>query len=189
MLRNVLATCAMSVCAVVPAWAAPENFALDPQHTYPSFEIDHLGFSTMRGTFTAMSGQLVYDQEQRTGSVQATIDAASIFTGFAKRDEHLRSKDFFNVEQFPTLSFASEPFQLQADRPAAVAGTLTLLGVTKPVALNVKPTRCGARPDKQYVCGALVTGQIKRSDWGLNAYVPFVGDEVKIQIEVEAMKK
>jgi len=189
MLRHVLAAAAVTACAIVPAWAAPANFDLDPAHTYPSFEINHLGFSTMRGTFTATTGALVYDQEQRTGSVKATIDAASVTTGFAKRDEHLRSKDFFNVEKFPTLSFAADSFRLEVDKPVAVAGELTLLGVTKPVTLQVQPTRCGDRPDKQYVCGAVVTGQIKRSDWGLTAYVPFVGDEVKIQIEVEATKK
>ncbi|SPE30509.1 conserved exported hypothetical protein [Burkholderiales bacterium] len=189
MLRHVLAVSAMTACAIVPAWAAPENFDLDPAHTYPSFEINHLGFSVMRGTFNATTGQLVYDQEQRAGSVKATIDASSIATGFGKRDEHLRSKDFFNVEKFPTLSFAADSFRLEADQPVAVAGALTMLGLTKPVTLQVQPTKCGNRPDKQYVCGAIVTAQIKRSDWGLTAYVPFVGDDVKIQIEVEAMRQ
>lgn len=189
MLRNVFAASAMALCACVPAWAASANFDLDPAHTYPSFEINHLGFSVMRGSFTSTTGSLVYDEEQRTGNVKATIDASSIYTGFAKRDEHLRSKDFFNVEKYPTLSFSSDSFKLEADKPVAVTGALTLLGVTKPVSLQVQPTRCGSRPDKQYVCGAVVTSQIKRSDWGLTAYVPFVGDDVKIQIEVEAMRK
>ena len=189
MIRNILATLAMALCALGPAWAASENFDLDPNHTYPSFEINHLGFSVMRGVFTATSGSLSYDEEQRAGSVKASIDAASVFTGYAKRDEHLRSKDFFNVEKYPTLSFASDAFKLESDKPAAVSGTLTLLGVTKPVNLQVQPTRCGPRPDKQYVCGAIVTTQIKRSDWGMTAFLPFVGDEVKITIEVEAMKK
>jgi polyisoprenoid-binding protein YceI len=189
MLRNLLLASGLATCAALPAWAAPERFELDGAHTYPSFEINHLGFSTMRGSFTATSGALVYDEERRSGSVSATIDAASIATGFAKRDEHLRSKDFFNVEKFPTLRFQSDPFQLEADKPTAVTGALTLLGVTKPVSLNVQPTRCGKRMDKDYVCGAMVTGVIKRSDWGMNAYVPFVSDEVKLQIEVEAVKK
>jgi len=189
MMRNILAASATALCTLVPAWAASENFDLDPAHTYPSFEINHLGFSVMRGVFTATAGTLVYDEEQRAGSVKASIDAASIFTGFGKRDEHLRSKDFFNVEKYPTLSFASDVFKLEPDKPVAVSGALTLLGVTKPVSLQVQPTRCGARPDKQYVCGAIVTSQIKRSDWGMTAFVPFVGDDVKITIEVEAMKK
>ncbi|HYA66152.1 MAG TPA: YceI family protein [Burkholderiaceae bacterium] len=189
MLRKTCGALALALCALAPAWAASENFDLDPAHTYPSFEINHLGYSVMRGTFTSTNGSLNYDEEQRTGSVQATIDAASVFTGFAKRDEHLRSKDFFNVEKYPTLSFSSLSFRLESDKPVAVPGTLTMLGVTKPVSLQVQPTRCGARPDKKYVCGAIITSQIKRSDWGMNAFVPFVGDDVKIAIEVEAMKK
>lgn len=189
MIRNILAASATALCTLMPAWAASANFDLDPAHTYPSFEINHLGFSVMRGVFTATTGSLVYDEEQRAGSVKANIDAASVFTGFAKRDEHLRSKDFFNVEKYPTLSFASDVFRLEPDKPVAVSGALTLLGVTKPVSLQVQPTRCGSRPDKQYVCGAIVTSQIKRSDWGMNALVPFIGDDVKITIEVEAMRK
>jgi len=188
MIRNSCAAAALALCSLAPAWAASENYELDPTHTYPSFEINHLGFSVMRGTFTATSGSLTYDETERTGAVKATIDAASIFTGYAKRDEHLRSKDFFNVEKYPTLSFSSLAFRLEPDKAVAVAGALTMLGVSKPVTLQVQPTRCGSRPDKHYVCGAIVTSQIKRSDWGMTAYVPFVGDDVKITIEVEAMK-
>jgi polyisoprenoid-binding protein YceI len=187
--RNCLAATVLAVCAVAPAWAATDSYDLDPTHTYPAFEINHLGFSVMRGSFTATSGSLAYDQDARTGSVKATIDAASVSTGFAKRDEHLRSKEFFNVEKFPTLSFAAENFKLESDKPATVTGTLTLLGVTKPVSLNVQPTQCAKRMGKDFVCGAIITGAIKRSDWGMTAYVPYVGDEVKIQVEVEAIKK
>jgi polyisoprenoid-binding protein YceI len=189
MLRQLLVGSTLAACACTGAWAATENYDLDTVHTYPSFQINHLGFSEMRGSFTSTSGALVYDQEKHSGSVSVTIQAASIATGFAKRDEHLRSKDFFNVDKYPTLSYQSDPFQLDPDKAVAVTGALTMLGVTKPVTLEVKPTRCGKRMDKDFVCGAVVSGQIKRSDWGLNAYVPFVGDDVKLQIEVEAIKK
>jgi polyisoprenoid-binding protein YceI len=189
MLRHLIVASTLSACACTGAWAAAENYDLDSAHTYPSFQINHLGFSEMRGSFTSTSGSLVYDQEKHSGSVSVTIQAASIDTGFAKRDEHLRSKEFFNVDKYPTLSFKSDAFQLDPDKAATVNGSLTLLGVTRPVALEVRPTRCGKRMDKDFVCGAVVSGQIKRSDWGLNAYVPFVGDEVKLSIEVEAIKK
>jgi polyisoprenoid-binding protein YceI len=189
MMRNVLVGTSLVLCAALPAWAAPESFELDAVHTYPSFEISHLGFSEMHGSFYSTTGSLTYDQEKRSGTVAVTIDAASITTGFVKRDEHLRSKEFFNVEKYPTLSYKSDAFTLDADKPVAVTGMLTMLGVSKPVTLNVKPTKCGKRMDKDYVCGAAVWGEIKRSDWGLNAYVPFVGDEVKLKIEVEAIKK
>jgi len=187
MLRKLLTACA--IAATAPAWGAADGFDLDPAHTYPSFEINHLGFSVMRGSFLSTSGSLSYDEASRTGSVKATIDAASISTGYAKLDEHLRSKDFFDVDKYPTLSFASDTFKLEADKPVTVSGTLTMLGVTKPVSLNVQPTQCAKRMGTDYVCGAIVTGAIKRSDWGLSAYVPYVSDDVKIQVEVEAIKK
>jgi len=189
MFRNFLAVSAVTLFAAAPALAATDTFELDATHTYPSFEINHLGFSVLRGTFNATTGTLSYDQQARTGSVKATIEVASIDTGFAKRDEHLRSKDFFNAEKFPTMTFAAENFTLQADKPVAVAGSLTLLGVTKPVSLNVQVTQCGKRMGQDFVCGAIVSTTIKRSDWGMNTYVPYVGDEVKIQVEVEAIKK
>jgi polyisoprenoid-binding protein YceI len=189
MLRKCLAASALAILAAHPAWAATDTFDLDATHTYPSFEINHLGFSVMRGAFTATTGTLSYDQQAHTGSIKATIDVASIATGFAKRDEHLRSKDFFNVEKFPTMTFAADNFTLQADKPVTVAGSLTLLGVTKPVSLSVQATQCGKRMGQDYVCGAMVSTTIKRSDWGMNTYVPYIGDDVKIQVEVEAIKK
>lgn len=189
MLRKFLVGATLALGASTSAWAVPETFDLDPAHTYPSFQINHLGFSEMRGSFYSTTGTLVYDMEKRTGSVNVTIDAASISTGFGKRDEHLRSKDFFNVEKFATLNYQSDPFALDAAQAVPVTGSLTLLGVSKPVTLSVKPTKCATRMDHNFVCGAIVSGQIKRSDWGMNAFVPFVGDEVTLQIEVEAIKK
>jgi polyisoprenoid-binding protein YceI len=188
MLRKRMAASAL-VCAIAPAWALSDGYDLDPNHTYPSFEVNHLGFSVMRGSFTATSGSLTYDPDTHAGSVKAVIDAASVSTGFSKRDEHLRSKEFFNVEKFPTLSFAADNFKLAADKSTPVVGSLTLLGVTKPVTLSVQPTQCAKRMGKDFVCGAIITAAIKRSDWGMNAFVPYVGDDVKIQVEVEAIKK
>jgi polyisoprenoid-binding protein YceI len=171
-----------------PALAAPESYEFDPTHTYPSFEVNHLGFSVMRGYFTSTSGTLTLDNDAKTGAVDASIDAASVSTGFAKRDEHLRSKDFFNVESFPKITFKSDKFTWDS-KPTDVAGMLTLHGVTKPVTLNVVPTKCDMRMDKAFICGAVVTTSIKRSDFDMKTYVPYISDEVKIQIEVEAAKK
>lgn len=171
-----------------PAIAAPETYEFDVSHTYPSFEINHLGFSVMRGTFTSTSGTLVLDDAAKTGSVEAEIDAASVNTGFQKRDDHLRSKDFFNAEAFPKITFKSDKFTWDM-KPTQVMGSLTLHGVTKPVTLEVAPTKCDMRMDKAFICGAVVTTSIKRSDFDMKTYVPYIGDDVKIQIEVEAAKK
>jgi len=189
MLRTVLFGSTLALIATAPAWAAADSFELDSMHTYPSFEVNHLGFSELRGAFYGTTGTMTYDQEKRTGSVSVTIDTTSVSTGFAKRDEHLRSKDFFNAEKFPTMTFKSDAFQLEADKAVPVSGSLTLLGVTKPVTLQVKPTKCAMRMDKNFVCGAVVSGALKRSEWGMNTYVPFIGDEVQLSIEVEAIKK
>jgi len=186
-LRAALLAPALAFLAA-PALSA-DSFTLDSRHTFPSFEINHLGFSTMRGIFTVTTGGLTYDPVTHEGTASATIQTKSIFTGDVERDGHLSGEKFFNSEKFPTMSFKSDKFQLADDKPVAVAGQLTMLGVTKPVTLQVKPTKCAERMDKAFVCGAVVTGDIHRSDWGLNAYVPFIGDDVHIQIEVEAMRK
>ena len=188
MSSRVLIAGLLALAAAAPVLAEPESFELDPTHTYPSFEVNHLGFSVMRGSFTSTKGTLTLDNAAKKGSVEATIDAGSVSTGFAKRDEHLRSKDFFNVEQFPTLTFKADNFTWDA-KPTQVAGNLTMLGVTKPVTLQVEPTKCDTRIDKAFVCGAVVTTTIKRTDFGMKAYVPYISDDIKVQIEVEAAKK
>jgi polyisoprenoid-binding protein YceI len=171
------------------ARAAPEAYELDSTHTFPSFEVNHLGFSTMRGSFLSTSGTLTYDADKHTGSVEATINTASISTGFGQRDNHLRSKDFFDVDKYPTMTFKADDFTVTADKATPVNGSLTLLGQTHPVSLSVQLTKCAMRMDKKYVCGAMVSGQLKRSDWGMTMFTPFIGDDIKMQIEVEAMKK
>jgi len=186
---KLVTTVALAAC-IAPAWAAPETFELDPGHTYPGFEIDHLGFSTLRGIFKKTSGTLTLDGEAGKGSVVATVDTASLDTAHDKRDEQLRGKEFFDVAQYPAMIFKAEGFDWAVGKTSQVAGTLTLLGASRPIALTVSPTRCGVRPtDKLYTCGALVTTTLKRSEWGMKAYVPLIGDEVKIQIEVEATRR
>lgn len=171
------------------AFAEVENFDFDVTHTYPSFEVNHLGFSLTRGFFKDTKGTLTIDRNAKKATVEVVIDAKSIESGLAKRDEHLRGKDFFNTEQFPTATFKSSNFKFDAGNPVEAAGELTMLGVTKPVVLKINPMKCGERFDKNYVCGADVTTVIKRSEWGMKAYVPFVGDDVKIAVQVEAIKK
>lgn len=171
------------------ALAAPEKFVLDTTHTYPSFEVNHLGFSITRGFFKETEGTLELDRAAKTGKLEATIKASSIETGLGKRDDHLRGKDFFNVAEFPTAVVKADKFTFEGDKPVKAEGNLTMLGVTKPVTLNITPMKCDMRMGKDFVCGADVTTVIKRSDWGMKAYVPFVGDDVKITVQVEAEKQ
>lgn len=184
-----LLAAALAASVSFSAFAATESFEFDATHTYPSFEVSHFGFSLVRGMFKESRGTLTLDRDAKTGSVDVTIDAKSIETGFAKRDDHLRSKDFFNVAEFPALTFKASNFKFDGSNPVEAIGELTMLGVSKPVTLKINPLKCGDRMDKKYVCGADVSAQIKRSDWGLKTYVPSIGDDIKITIEAEAMRK
>jgi len=181
---------ALAIAAVsTAAYAAPESYTVDPAHTYPNFEINHLGFSTMHGKFERTSGKIVIDPATKSGSIDVKIDTASVDTGHAKRDEHLRSDTFFNVAQFPTMNFKASKLRFEGDRLVGADGELTLLGKTLPVVLAVTNFHCGPNPIvKKPECGADATTSIKRSAFGMDAYVPAVGDEVKISIEVEAFK-
>jgi polyisoprenoid-binding protein YceI len=186
-LKHTLAALALSAIAL-PA-AAADSYTIDPGHTYPSFEISHLGFSTMRGTFDATSGSVTLDPAAGTGSIEISIDTASIDTGHAKRDEHLKSEEFFNVARFPAMTYKATRLKFNGDKLAGADGELTLLGVARPVSLTVTSFNCGPHPmNKKQVCGANATATIKRSEFGMKTYVPAVGDEVKISIEVEAVK-
>ena len=169
--------------------AAADSYTVDPAHTYPNFEINHLGFSTMHGRFGATTGKITLDTAAKSGTIDITIDATSIDTGHAKRDAHLKSEEFFNVGKFPTLTYKATKLKFDGDKLSGADGELTLLGVTKPVSLAITAFNCKPHPmTKKPMCGANATAAIKRSDFGLSTYVPAVGDEVTIIIEVEAAK-
>ncbi|MBI5430840.1 MAG: polyisoprenoid-binding protein [Nitrosomonadales bacterium] len=179
---------ALAVALPLQALAA-DNYTIDPAHTYPHFSINHLGFSTMQGRFDRTSGKVTLDRAAKIGSVEIAIESASISTGFAKRDDHLKSPDFFNAAEFPTISYKSTAFNFKGDTPASVDGNLTILGVTKPVTLTIDAFNCGTNPmSKKYECGAAASAQIKRSDFGVKYGLPAVGDDVKLVFEIEAIK-
>jgi polyisoprenoid-binding protein YceI len=172
------------------ASAQAESYTIDSSHTFPTFEILHLNLSVQRGRFNETQGSIRLDQKARTGSVELSIKAASVDTGLEALEKHLREEDFFNVQKYPTISYKSRAFKFDGDRPVAVEGDLTLLGVTKPVRLTVENFRCGDHPmAKRKACGALVSTTIKRSEFGMGKYPPPVlGDEVKISVSLEALK-
>ena len=183
-----LAAFLITAAFALPATAA-DSYTVDPSHTYPNFEINHLGFSTIHGRFGATNGKILLDTAARSGSIDITIDATSIDTGHAKRDTHLKSEEFFNVGKFPTLAYKATSLKFNGDKLTGADGELTLLGVTKPVSLTLTSFNCGPHPmNKKQMCGANATATIKRSEFGLSTYVPAVGDEVKITIGVEAVK-
>ena len=170
-----------------PALAADE-FAFDHSHTHVLFFVDHLGFSTTQGEFLEFDGTLMLDTEApENSSVTVSIVTDSIDTGYADRDEHLRSGDFFNVEEYPEMTFASTGVTVTGENSAEVAGDLTILGVTQPVTLDVTLNGLGAHPfNGSTVAGFSATTTISRSDFGMDFGVPAIGDEIEIRIETEA---
>jgi polyisoprenoid-binding protein YceI len=171
-----------------PAWAA-DSYTIDPRHTHPSYEINHFGWSTQRGRFDSVTGTITLDRAAKTGSVDVNIDVSSVSTGVGKLDEHLKSEDFFNAARYPTITFKASKIAFNGDAPASVPGEITIQGVTKPATLTVTHFSCGMHPMlKKEVCGAEASTSIKRSEFGMTKYLPALGDDVKLLINVEAFK-
>lgn len=173
----------------LPAQAA-DTYTFDPHHTSVIWSAGHNGHSSPHGIFSNIEGTLTLDEAAPENSkLDVTVPVTMVATGIAKFDEHLKSKDLFNVAQFPDAKFVSTKVEKTGDKTAKVTGDLTLLGVTKPVTLDVTLNQIAPNPmNKKQTAGFSATGIIKRSDFGMNYAIPNVSDEVKIQIEAEANK-
>ena len=179
-------TClALLACLALPAAAA--DYVVDPTHTYASFAIDHMGFSTQRGQFNRTSGVIDFDSEARSGRIDIRIDATSLDTGFELRDEVLRGESWFNTKAFPDILFRSQKMIFEQEKLIAVDGTLVMLGEAKPMRLEVTRFKCGFNLAlRKRGCGADAQGVLRRSDFGLQNGLPFIGDDVRLRIQVEA---
>jgi polyisoprenoid-binding protein YceI len=173
------------------ALAAPVTYDIDPNHTYPSFEADHLGgLSVWRGKFDKSEGTIVLDKEKGTGTVEVTVDASSIDFGHAKLNEHARGPEMFDVTKFPTATYKGTLAKFKDGSPTEVKGELTLHGVTKPVTLTISQFLCKPHPLlKKEVCGADASGTFNRADFGIS-YGDKYGfkQDVKLAIQVEAVR-
>ena len=190
-LKLILAAAAISAAPMVPAFAA-DIYALDPAHTQAIFTIDHLGFSTITGGVRDLKGTLVYDpMKLESSTVKVTMAADSVDTGFAARDKALQGPMFFNIAQFPTMTFTSTHVTKAGARTAKVEGDLTLLGITRSVVLNTTFNRMAKDTigTNVYKVGFTATTTIKRSDFGMKTYVPYVGDDVHLTINFEGIKQ
>jgi len=171
------------------AFAQSNSWTIDKNHTQVDFQIRHMTVSNVRGSFSGVTGTIVWDEKNLAkSSVVATIDTNSVSTNNDARDKHLKSPDFFNVEKFPTMTFKSTAVS-RVNGKLQVIGDLTLAGVTKSVTLDVD----GPTPPVKGMRGGLVTGLsasgvLKRSDFtfGSKFSEPILGDEVKFTIDVEA---
>jgi polyisoprenoid-binding protein YceI len=190
-LAGVIGFAAASVASLAAVTAeAADTFVIDPVHTNILFIANHLGYSRMIGQFQEFSGEFSFDEQAvENSAVAVTVNTASVDTDDQARDDHLRSPDFFNAAEFPEMTFASTAIERTGDKTGKITGDLTLLGVTKPVTLDVTFNQKAPHPLPQYsgveVAGFSATTTIKRSDFGMSTFVPAIGDEIEIILEVE----
>jgi polyisoprenoid-binding protein YceI len=183
------AIAAIAALIALPAAAAEETYVIDPVHSQPQWEARHIGFSNQHGSFGKATGRIVLDRAAHKGSVDVVIDTASIRTYDSRLDAIVKGERYFNVEKYPTVTFKSTSMAFDGDRRVGVDGELTMLGVTRPVALKVANFVCGQQTfNKKPMCGAEATTTIKRSEFGMTTGLDIgnPGDEIKLVIPVEA---
>ena len=185
-----LALAAAGVFGQTAVQAASVTYQVDPAHTYPSFEADHMGISTWRGKFDKSAGTIVMDRAAGTGTVSIQVKTASIDYGLAKMNEVARSNELLDAAKFPTAEFKGvlEGFDASG-KPARAVGTLRLHGVTKPVTLEIRKFKCMPHPLlKREMCGADAYATINREDFGIAAGKDYGFDmNVGLRIQVEAV--
>ena len=174
--------------AVASAVAAPVTYDVDGSHTFPRFSYSHFGYSTQLSSFSKTTGKVVFDAEAKKGTVDIVIDMKSVSTGFADFNEHIQGEDFLDTAKFPHASFKSTKVVFEGDKPQSIHGQLTIKGVTKPVTLTVTSFQAMPHPMmKKPALGANAFTVIKRSEFNAGKYATYVGDEVRIDIAIEAM--
>ena len=184
-----LITLAIAATLSTAAFAAPETYTIEGTHTFPRFEYSHFGYSTQLSRFDKTTGSITLDKAARTGSVDVTIDTTSVNTGYPLFNQHIQGEDFFDTTKYPTITYKSTKVNFDGDKPATIEGNLTVKGITKPVTLTVTSFHCMPHPMlKKDACGANATATIKRSEFNAGKYAPYVGDDVKLTIAVEAYK-
>lgn len=172
------------------AFAAPATYTPEPNHTFAQFEYNHLGFSNQTSRFNTVTGTVTIDPAAKKGSADIAIDTKSVDTGSTLFNGHIQGEDFLSTTQFPTATFQSDDMIFKGDKPVALKGALTLKGVSKPVTLKITHFECKKHPmtGADY-CGANAEAKVKRTEFNMGKYAPYVGDDVTILIAIEAVKK
>lgn len=183
---------AAAACLSLGAQAA-DNYKIDPTHTSVFFFANHIGFSNVYGLFREFSGEFTFDQNDiAANKLKVVIKAASVDTNEKARDEHLRSPDFFNAKEFPEITFTSSKVEKTGEKSGKLHGEVTMLGISKPVVLDVTFNKVAPHPVPKYnkvmTTGFSARGTIKRTDWGMKYGVPGLSDEIALIIEVEGHK-
>ena len=190
-MRSALFALAAASVFASAAQAAPATYAIDPTHTFATFEIDHFGASTNRARFDKKSGSVQFDKAAKTGKVEIELDMTSVNSGTPAFNKHLQSADIFNAEKFPTAKFVSDKFVYDGDKLKEVTGQLTLLDKTNPVTLKANKFTCYESPMlKREVCGGDFEATIDRTQWGMNYGVDWgFAKNVRLVLQIEAVKQ
>ena len=187
-IQRIAAALALTSAVATSALAAPLTYGVDGTHTFPRFSYSHFGYSTQLSSFSKTTGNVVFDAEAKKGSVDIVIDTKSVSTGFVDFNEHIQGEDFLDTAKFPQATFKSTKVVFEGDKPKSVEGNLTIKGVTKPVTLTVTSFQAMPHPMmKKPAIGANAFTVIKRSEFNAGKYAPYVGDEVRIDIAIEAI--
>ncbi|NDZ12343.1 hypothetical protein C7T35_07465 [Variovorax sp. WS11] len=190
--RTLCATFLLAL-ATVSARAEPARYELDPEHLTAAFLVDHIGYAKVLGMFRAARGSYSFDEATAALSqVRIEIDTQSVFSNYAKRDQHLKSADFLNSAEFPRMVFTAADAKRTGERTFEIAGHLELLGRSQPLTLSATWNKSGTSPiDKNYIMGVSARGSFKRSAYGMRYGVDngWVGDKVALIIEFEARRK
>lgn len=180
------------LAATVQQTLAADRYPIEPMHTFPSFEFSHMGISVWRGRFNKTSGMITLDRPTKTGTVNVVVDTASIDFGLDIMDEKARSEDFFNVAKYPTATYKGS-ILFNGEKPAAIDGQITMLGVTKPLKLTILSFNCVPHPmnKKDELCGADVTGIMNWGEYGMkwSQYGQGEAGKTKLRIQVEGIKE
>ena len=191
-MRSTLFALAAASLFATAVQAAPATYAIDPTHTFATFEIDHFGASTNRARFDKKSGNVQFDKAAKTGKVEVTLDMTSVNSGTPSFNKHLQSADIFDVEKFPSAKFVSDKFVFDGDKLKEVSGHLTLKGKTAPVTLKANKFTCYESPmlQKREVCGGDFEASIDRTQWGVDYGIPYgFSKQVRLVMQIEAVKQ
>ena len=191
MRTSLIALAAAATLATGIAQAEPANYAIDPTHTFVTFEISHFGATVNRARFDKKQGSVQLDKAAKSGKVEISFDTSSVNSGTPAFDKHLQSADLFDSAKHPTMKFVADKFVFNGDKVASVEGQLTLLGKTGPLTLKANQFNCYDSPMlKREVCGGDFEATIDRTQWGMNYGVEWgFPKNVRLIAQIEAVKQ
>ena len=191
-MRSALLALAAASLFASAAQAAPATYAIDPTHTFATFEIDHFGAATNRARFDKKSGSVQFDKAAKTGKVEIELDMTSVNSGTPAFNKHLQSAEIFDAEKFPTAKFVSDKFVFEGDKLKEVTGQLTMKGKTAPITIKSNKFACYESPmlQKREVCGGDFEATIDRTQWGVDYGIPYgFPKQVRLVMSIEAVKQ